>query len=611
MVTPNNTSLIQTLYALQPGTTSSNPFINVYSIRDPTINDINYPIQKRWINFSQTKEWILENFNSTSGFPLANWVLLASGSSLAITLTGNTGGPVSPTGNNINVVGDGITATINGNPGTSTLTVSVIGGSGTVTGIGVEAFTFPGTNPVLSVGGVITIEGGVTYATGTRARPIRTNSLAAGTLDLEIQLAGSNAAVSTPLNFGVAQFDFNQFSVVGGFVQLKGGGVNPALTKVAMQTGTSPVVPDGTGLITFNGALVAAGTNPVRTDGTSANTMALEVQTAQAIAATNAANVGLAAFNSAQFTVDANGFVTIIGGGGPIDSLTGDTGPAVGPDGTGNINIKGQNPANSSGVQVNGGVNPNELDITMFSPFTGDFSFLSTSSFRNLYVESTDNTSSSSNAWFHINSGGTSGGFSALTWAKGSVRSYSMGMPFTSSEKLVITTANTGLVAPTTGTVIWDMDPIGARTMPLQPLFRVALTATQNNVTGDGTQYTIPFNFASINQGSYFNLGTSIFTAPKTGNYLFTLNAFFSNLGAANTQGTLFIVGTVGTAIVHNANYGVMRDANNNLLVNGSIIIPLSATQTCIAQVKVFNGAKTVNLLGGADQTTFQGVLLA
>lgn len=40
------------------------------------------------------------------------------------TLTGNTGGAVGPTGNNINVVGDGTTITVAGNPGTSTLTIS-------------------------------------------------------------------------------------------------------------------------------------------------------------------------------------------------------------------------------------------------------------------------------------------------------------------------------------------------------------------------------------------------------------------------------------------------------------------------------------------------------
>lgn len=96
-------------------------------------------------------------------------------------------------------------------------------------------------------------------------------------------------------------------------MDLAGGSVG--VDSVAMQTGTSPVVPDGAGLLTFNGARVAAGTNPVRTNGTGANTMQLEVQTSQAIAATNVNNVGLAAFDSAAFDVDANGFVQLNGGG--------------------------------------------------------------------------------------------------------------------------------------------------------------------------------------------------------------------------------------------------------------------------------------------------------
>ena len=42
------------------------------------------------------------------------------------TLTGNAGGAVGPTGYNINVVGDGTTIDVTGNPGTSTLTISAM-----------------------------------------------------------------------------------------------------------------------------------------------------------------------------------------------------------------------------------------------------------------------------------------------------------------------------------------------------------------------------------------------------------------------------------------------------------------------------------------------------
>lgn len=50
-----------------------------------------------------------------------------SGTGPILTLTGNTGGAVSPTaGGNINTVGDGSTITITGSPGTNTLTASLI-----------------------------------------------------------------------------------------------------------------------------------------------------------------------------------------------------------------------------------------------------------------------------------------------------------------------------------------------------------------------------------------------------------------------------------------------------------------------------------------------------
>jgi hypothetical protein len=94
-----------------------------------------------------------------------------------------------------------------------------------------------------------------------------------------------------------------------------------AVEQFSLQTGTTPINP-ATGIITFNGATVAAGTNPVRTDGTGPSTMTLEVQISQAIAATDATKIGLAAFNSNQFSVDANGFVSITGGGFKWNDVT-------------------------------------------------------------------------------------------------------------------------------------------------------------------------------------------------------------------------------------------------------------------------------------------------
>jgi len=79
----------------------------------------------------------------------------------------------------------------------------------------------------------------------------------------------------------------------------------------------------------------------------------IDVQLAAAIVATDVTKVGLAAFNSAQFTVDANGFVSTNGASIP-ETLTGNSGGAVGPTagnintvGTGSITIAG-NPGTST-----------------------------------------------------------------------------------------------------------------------------------------------------------------------------------------------------------------------------------------------------------------------
>ena len=57
---------------------------------------------------------------------------LSGSSSVVLTLTGDSGGAVGPTGNNINIVG-GPGIDVVGNPGTSTLTVNSLGEEATVT----------------------------------------------------------------------------------------------------------------------------------------------------------------------------------------------------------------------------------------------------------------------------------------------------------------------------------------------------------------------------------------------------------------------------------------------------------------------------------------------
>jgi hypothetical protein len=188
---------------------------------------------------------------------------------------------------------------------------------------------------------ILNVFGGTTLAGTT---PLHTTG-AGNTVTIDAQITQAIAA-SNASNIGMAAFNSAQFTVdANGFVSLIGS--SAAIERVNLQTGTTPIVPLA-GAITFNGAVVAAGLFPVRTDGTGANTMALEVQLSQAFASSVQARAGLASFDSSRFTVDLNGFVTL-NGAGAGETITGDSGGALSPT-AGNWNILGRSGSKTSGA---------------------------------------------------------------------------------------------------------------------------------------------------------------------------------------------------------------------------------------------------------------------
>lgn len=145
--------------------------------------------------------------------------------------------------------------------------VSLIGGGVAVDSIGVDAFTAPGTNPVAPSGaGLITITGAQVASGTVGANVIRTDSLAANSLTIEVQRTTAVAAADSTKN-GVAHFDSGAFSVdSSGFVTLKGGG--EAIDSFIPDSGTSPVVPAANGSVTMAGSgsiTTVGGTNTLTT----------------------------------------------------------------------------------------------------------------------------------------------------------------------------------------------------------------------------------------------------------------------------------------------------------------------------------------------------------
>lgn len=311
----NNTTLASNSYTTGGGTASTEPFVFVFQPRDPGITDINYSIQKIWLNTNSNEFWCLKSFNAvqTDGVLEANWIALGGNeSSILETLTGNDGIVVPPTNHNINIVGDGVFVTTSGNAATSTITISA--SEHLDSEFTVDAATAPGTNPVVpNASGNVTITGGQAAA-GSTVNAIRTNSLAANTYTIQVQRSQA-VATSTVGDNGVSHFNSTDFSVDGnGFVSILGDeAVSKVMVDANTSPGTNPVVPDSTGKITVTGGQVAAGTtaNVIRTNSLAANTYTVQVQRSQAVASSTVADNGVCHFDSEDFDVDANGFVSL------------------------------------------------------------------------------------------------------------------------------------------------------------------------------------------------------------------------------------------------------------------------------------------------------------
>lgn len=214
----NNTTIANELYPVANAITSSNPFVVVFQTRAPTIYDIQYPIQKIWLDTSVGNFWFLQNFTTASGQVFANWVPCTS----AVTtesLHTDDGMDVlpNPATGEINLFGDGVYIKTTGNPGTNTVNINGIAGA-IVSKFTVDAHTAPGTNPVVpDATGNVTITGGQ-VAAGVIPNIIRTDSLAPNTYTVEIQR--SQAVSSSTLGFnGVSHFNSADFTVdANGFV---------------------------------------------------------------------------------------------------------------------------------------------------------------------------------------------------------------------------------------------------------------------------------------------------------------------------------------------------------------------------------------------------------
>jgi len=184
------------------------------------------------------------------------------------------------------------------------------------------------------------------------------------TVTINVQLSDESVA-SDVTKVGLSSFDASAFTVdANGFVTLNGGGA--AATDIEVDTfsapGTNPVVPIS-GVITITGDQVAPGSigeNVIQTNSLAANTVTVQIQRSSSAASSDKTLNGVSHYNSGQFTIDTDGFVSLTGAGLAIDSFSPDSGtdPVV-PDAAGLVNIRG-----SGSVSTIGSLNTLTIDVS-------------------------------------------------------------------------------------------------------------------------------------------------------------------------------------------------------------------------------------------------------
>jgi hypothetical protein len=134
---------------------------------DPTSSNYQFDVPTVWVNTAAKKGWIL----LAKPMNVADWFPFAGSTSVTETLTGNSGGAVSPAGNNINVFGSGSITSV-GTPLSSTLTLELTGLTNHAVQVGSATTTLTQVGPNATAGIPLISQGATTDpAFGTATVP--------------------------------------------------------------------------------------------------------------------------------------------------------------------------------------------------------------------------------------------------------------------------------------------------------------------------------------------------------------------------------------------------------------------------------------------------------
>jgi hypothetical protein len=216
---------------------------------DPTSTDYaNFILGTIWLNTTSEAIWMLVSKSAQ----VATWVMISTGASgTVIELTGNSGGPILPLAGNINVVGDGTTITVVGNPATHTLTISAVN-TGTVS-------TLTGNS-----GGAVSPTAGNINVIGDTVGITITGNPGTHTLTASL-VGGGQAAQSFPTDSGTALPIAGVLNVLGGTsgrdINTSGSGntIHVDLKNAITLGDLTPIAAGSPGITMTTGDLVFSG----------------------------------------------------------------------------------------------------------------------------------------------------------------------------------------------------------------------------------------------------------------------------------------------------------------------------------------------------------------
>jgi len=230
---------------------------------------------------------------------------------------------------------------------------------------------------------------------------------------------------------------------------------------------------------------------------------------------------------------------------------------------------------------------------------------------RTLTVSNTNNANAASAALVAVTTGGASAGdayhrvsTTTTSWAFGVDNSVTSPTadPFVISQSTVLGTNNVMSVA-TSGEINY----------PLQPCFLSGNSANQNNITGDAVTYTVTFVNEVFDQNNDFD-GTSTFTAPVTGRYLFATSLTFTGILVASFGNTIAFITSNATVITfYGRLFNIIETSDGGLGYSSSTIADMDAADTCSVRIQFSGTARVVDVVGNGSfrQTTFSGYLIA